>query len=37
MKFCTSIKTCFNLNIWYDAKTIEEIETKFFDRQIDNN
>jgi hypothetical protein len=38
MKFSTNNKTCVNLNIGYDDKTIEEIETaKIPGPQIDNN
>jgi hypothetical protein len=38
MKFCTSSKTCVNQNVWYDDKTIEELETtKFVVLQIDSN
>jgi hypothetical protein len=38
MKFFTSNKTFVNLNIEYDNKTIEEVETaKFLGLQIDNN
>jgi hypothetical protein len=38
MKFCTNSKTCDNLNIRYDDKTIEEVETtKFLGLQVDSN
>jgi hypothetical protein len=38
MKFCINNKTWVNLNIGYDDKTIEEVETtKFLGLQIDNN
>jgi hypothetical protein len=38
MKFATNSKTCINLNIGYDNKTIEEVlTTKFLGLQIDNN
>jgi hypothetical protein len=32
MKFCTNNKTCFNLNVEYDDKSVEEVErTKFIE------
>jgi hypothetical protein len=38
MKFCTNNKTCVNLNIGYDDKSVEEVETtKFLCLQIDSN
>jgi hypothetical protein len=38
MKFATNEKTCINLNIGYDNKTVEEVLTaKFLGLQIDNN
>jgi hypothetical protein len=38
MKFCTNSKTCDNLNIRYDDKTIEEVQTtKFLGLQVDSN
>jgi hypothetical protein len=38
MKIGTNNKTCVNLNIGYDEKTIEEVETTtFLGLQIDNN
>jgi hypothetical protein len=38
MKFCTNNKTCVNLNMGFDDKTIEEVETtKFLGLQIDSN
>jgi hypothetical protein len=38
IKFCTNNKTCVNLNMGFDDKTIEEVETtKFLGLQIDSN
>jgi hypothetical protein len=38
MKFCTNNKTCVNLNMGFDDKTIEEVETtKFLGLQIDSS
>jgi hypothetical protein len=38
MKFCTNNKTGVNLNMGYDEKTIEEVETtKFLGLQVVSN
>jgi hypothetical protein len=38
IKFCTNNRTCFNLNIGYDGKSTEEVETtKFRGLKIDSN
>jgi hypothetical protein len=38
MNSCTNSKTCINLNIGYDDKAMEEVETtKFLGLQIDSN
>jgi hypothetical protein len=38
MKLCTNNKNCVNLNMGFDDKTIEEVETtKFLGLQIDSN
>jgi hypothetical protein len=38
MKCCTNNKTCVNLNIGYDDKTIEEVETtRFLGLQTNSN
>jgi hypothetical protein len=38
MKFSANNKTCINLNVGYDTKTIEEVlTTKFLGLQISNN
>jgi hypothetical protein len=38
MKFCTNNKTFFNLNMGYDEKSVEKVETtKFLDLHIESN